>query len=324
MSIPGVPKASYGDLETLASLKHADRRNTPEALRETARQFESLFTRMLLKTMRETTFDDSMQGQGESFYRDMFDDQLAIELSKGNGLGLADVLVEQLKRAGVVSEEVQQPDGGFGFDAASRAAAPSGRLATTAPTSSVPFRPASREDFVRELWPHAEAAGAELGVDPRTLIAHAALETGWGQHFPTDASGRSSLNLFGIKATGGWRGDSVGSRTLEFSGGVAEQRVEQFRAYHSAGESFRDYVALIRDNPRYGAAKGTGDDAVAFGRALQRGGYATDPEYAAKLARVATQVTPPPGADVLKITSHSPITPSEAPASGLAASDLEI
>lgn len=273
-AVPAV-KSSFGDAEALASLKRADRSQTPEALRETARQFESLFTRMLLKSMRATSFDDSLGGQGEGFYRDMFDDQLAIELSKGKGLGLADMLVEQLKRTGLAGAG-EVPTAG------------------NAPTAG----DAAKDRFVHQLWPHAEAAGAELGVDPKTLLAHAALETGWGRHVPQGEDGRSSHNLFGIKATG-WNGERVQASTLEYADGTAQQRNEPFRAYESAGESFRDYVALIRDNPRYAAARGTGADTAAFARALQAGGYATDPDYAAKLERVAS---------VLKFTPAVPIS----------------
>lgn len=273
MSAPPAVK-SFGDAATLASLKRADRSQTPEALRETARQFESLFTRMLVKSMRETSFDDSMTGQGEGFYRDMFDDQLAIELSKGKGLGLADMLVEQLKRAGL--------------------AAPAGSAGATGAPS---VGDAEKDRFVRELWPHARAAGAELGVDPKTLIAHAALETGWGRHLPRGEDGRPSHNLFGIKAAG-WAGERVAAETLEYADLRAESRVEAFRAYGSAGESFRDYVSLLKGNPRYAAALGTGGDSAAFARALQAGGYATDPDYAAKLEQVA---------NVLKFTPGAPI-----------------
>ncbi|MCC6809094.1 MAG: glucosaminidase domain-containing protein [Deltaproteobacteria bacterium] len=216
-----------------------------------------------------------MTGQGEGFYRDLFDDQLAIELSKGKGLGLADMLVEQLKRAGLTQ---------------TGKAAPIGEMPDAGD--------AVKNRFVQELWPHAEAAGAELGVDPRTLIAHAALETGWGRHLPQGENGRPSHNLFGIKATA-WNGASVEAGTVEYEGGVAQERMARFRAYDSPGESFRDYVALIRDNPRYAGAKGTGADTASFARALQAGGYATDPDYAAKLARVAS---------VLKSTPAAPIS----------------
>jgi flagellar protein FlgJ len=309
MGLHATPPASFGDAAALASLKHADRSQTPEALRETARQFESLFTRMLLKSMRATSFDDSMTGQGELFYRDMFDDQLAIELSKGKGLGLADVLVEQLRRSGLA--------GGPAADQATSAAS------APAPANTVSRAPPSREQFVQDLWPHAQAAGAELGVDPRTLIAHAALETGWGRHLPADSAGRASHNLFGIKATGGWRGERVAAVTLEYSGGVAQARTEPFRAYDSTGESFRDYVALLRDNPRYAAARNTGADVAAFARALQAGGYATDPDYAAKLERVAREVPRPSSESTLKIAARAPISGDDGHASGLTAPTVE-
>lgn len=123
------------------------------------------------------------------------------------------------------------------------------------------------------------------------------LKRAGGRHLPQGEDGRPSHNLFGIKATG-WNGERVQARTLEFAGGAAQDRMEAFRAYDSTGESFRDYVALIRDNPRYAAAKGTGSDAAAYARALQAGGYATDPDYASKLEQVA---------GVLKFTSDPPI-----------------
>lgn len=315
MGLQATPPASFGDAATLASLKRADRSQTPEALRETARQFESLFTRMLLKSMRATAFDDSMTGQGELFYRDMFDDQLAIELSKGKGLGLADVLVEQLRRSGLAGGPAEDRAAGGVTAAASGSAATSGAAAARAPSS--------REQFVQELWPHAQAAGAELGVDPRTLIAHAALETGWGRHLPVDGAGRSSHNLFGIKATGAWRGERVNAATLEYSDGVAQARTEPFRAYGHAGESFRDYVALLRDNSRYAAARDTGIDVTAFAQALQAGGYATDPQYAAKLERVAREVHGLATDSTLKIAARAPITGHDGPATGLAAATLE-
>lgn len=312
MTIPAASKASFGDFEALSQLKHADRSRTPEALREAAKQFESLFTRMLLKSMRETSFGDSLTGEQGEFYQGMFDDQLAIELSKGKGLGLADMLVQQLARAGLVPADTAP-----GVDAASGAAAQTGR------TNAPQFAPGSREEFVRRLWPDAEAAARELGVDPRTLIAHAALETGWGRHFAQDAGGRPSLNLFGIKATGAWQGGSVGAKTLEFAGGVAHVKTESFRAYDSTAESFRDYVALLRDNPRYRDALGTGSDAAAFGRALQRGGYATDPQYAEKVARVAGQMADMSNPAALKAAARAPITESNELSASRASFKLE-
>jgi flagellar protein FlgJ len=140
------------------------------------------------------------------------------------------------------------------------------------------------------MWPHAQAASRELGVAPQTLIAHAALETGWGRSMPRGADGQPSFNLFGIKAGAHWQGPAVGASTVEFEGGVAGTRIEPFRAYDSPAASFGDYVALLRGSSRYAAALGTGDDAAAFAGALQRGGYATDPDYARKLASVVAGV----------------------------------
>jgi flagellar protein FlgJ len=147
----------------------------------------------------------------------------------------------------------------------------------------------TKQEFIEKMLPQAEAAGRELGVDPRAIIAQAALETGWGTSQPADATGNSH-NLFGIKAGAGWKGASVASATTEFDGGVAGTEVARFRAYGSAEASVNDYVSLLRDNPRYAAALNTGGDVHAFATALQRGGYATDPDYANKLVTVAGQI----------------------------------
>ncbi len=273
---------AYTDLQALGGLKHAARAERPEALREAARQFESIFTRMMLESMRSASMGDSLFDSQESgFYRDMFDDQLAVEMSRGKGLGLAEVLVRQLQQAGSVPDEQAT--------AASAAAGPATRAAAPA-AAGAPRLGGSPEAFVERMLPAVEKAATALGVAPRALLAHAALETGWGASMPTGADGRVSFNLFGIKASGNWQGGAVGSRTLEFIDGVAEQRVERFRAYSGPEESVADYVSLIGRSGRYAAARGTGDDVAAFANALQRGGYATDPRYAQKLTAVAETV----------------------------------
>jgi flagellar protein FlgJ len=163
-----------------------------------------------------------------------------------------------------------------------------------------------KEDFIRSLWPHARQVASELGVDPHALLAQAALETGWGRSVPCTAGGECSFNLFGIKAGGQWRGAQVAVPTLEYEGGVAVRKVERFRAYASAAESFRDYAKLIRDNPRYQDALNVGGDVAAFANALQRGGYATDPDYARKIVAVAGDVRD--SVSVLKADSNAPIS----------------
>jgi flagellar protein FlgJ len=149
---------------------------------------------------------------------------------------------------------------------------------------------AAKNGFVQDLWPQAEQAGLLLGVDPRHLIAQAALETNWGRNMPQDSAGRCSNNLFGIKASADWSSATVTNATQEFQSGAATSTAAQFKAYATPAQSFQDYVALLRNNARYATALNTGGDVQAFANGLQRGGYATDPEYASKIAAVATTV----------------------------------
>src|SRR6202011_808616 len=78
----------------------------------------------------------------------------------------------------------------------------------------------AKTSFVQDLWPQAQQAGQLLGVDPRHLLAQAALESNWGRNVPHDSAGRSSNTLFGIKASADWTGATVTSGTQEFQGGA--------------------------------------------------------------------------------------------------------
>lgn len=306
-STPLQTPAFNADPAGFSSLKLAAKAESPQALREAARQFESLFTQMMLKSMREASFGDSMTGsETTEFYQEMHDTQLAMELSKGRGLGLAEMLVQQLTKAGLSgSSEGGALPAGLQLPAARTAG-----IATELDVKGAAWPPASREEFVRQLKPHAEQAARELGVDPDTLIAHAALETGWGRSVPNGANGTSSFNLFGIKATGKWQGATVGVSTLEYDAGLATRRVERFRAYDSPADCFRDYASLLGGLDRYAAARGCGGDVGAFAKALQDGGYATDPAYATKLKAVAaslkTLLKDPPAAPLTVAQGEKP------------------
>jgi flagellar protein FlgJ len=307
------PAGFYADFAGLAALKKSAAQNDPKAVREAARQFESLFTRMMLKTMREAsaTSEDSMFNSKETqFYQGMFDDQLSVEMSKGKGIGLADMLVQQLTRDGLTKPAAPAKQSGSGPAIGATAPAitsPAVNGTTTSSNASAGVA-ASPQEFVEKMWPYAQEAAKQLGVDPHTLIAHAALETGWGRSVPTGVDGTSSNNLFGVKATGKWQGDAIASRTVEFEGGVAVNKVERFRAYATPAQSFKDYAAMIANNDRYAAARDTGSSSAAFASALQKGGYATDPAYAAKLAAVANRVHAMTSVDSLKTASDQPLT----------------
>jgi flagellar protein FlgJ len=351
----------YTDFAGLASLKKSAHNNDPEALRQVAKQYESLFTRIMLKSMREAVGKDPVFGSDESqTYEGMYDDQLSIELSKGKGLGLADLLVRQMQR---LTGGTAVARGTSGTDAATTTQTASGSNSGTAPGgrslrapgsasgvrsalpaesavgalglplparakaalqylqqagssagSAVPS-PASaqaQDNFISDLWPAARQAGQQLGVDPRNLIAQAALETNWGTRVPRDATGRSSNNLFGMKAGSQWSGTSVTAATQEYDNGAPISTTGQFRAYDTREQSFQDYVSLLRNSPRYTAALNTGSDTHAFANALQRGGYATDPAYASKIAAIAASIQQPAATSEpsLKSASARPINPN--------------
>jgi flagellar protein FlgJ len=308
MTVDAVKAGSALDPQALAALKREVRAGdeSPETLRAVAKQFESVFAQMLIKSMRATSFGGGLMDSEQSdFYRDIFDQQLAVDLSHGRGLGLADMLVQQLSKS---------PLGADGERATGLSSAP-GPLGTraapvTGPANSAAVPLSDRTDFVRELWPHAEAAGRALGVDPTLIVSHAALESGWGRATPVRADGATSHNLFGIKAGANWTGASANATTTEFEAGQAERRVETFRAYGSRAASVADYARLLAGSPRYAAALNSGTDATAFAGALQRAGYATDPAYAGKLVDVARQVRALRDDTSLKVASFAPITPA--------------
>lgn len=147
-----------------------------------------------------------------------------------------------------------------------------------------------RQAFLAAIKPGLADASARLGVAEEVLAAHAALESGWGRKPIRQSSGQDTNNLFGIKATGAWQGDSAEVMTTEFAGSLALKKRERFRSYADAGEAIRDFSQLLASNPRYRSALNTGSDARAYAEALVRGGYATDPGYADKLVRIASRL----------------------------------
>lgn len=148
----------------------------------------------------------------------------------------------------------------------------------------------AQHDFVSSIAPWAQEAGNRLGVAPEIVAAHAALESGWGNRPLKQAGGGDTNNLFGLKAGGNWRGDVAQAVTTEYEQGSAVPKVERFRSYPDRATAFRDYTQMLLTNPRYRSALNVGGDVHAFARGLAQGGYATDPAYAEKLARVATRI----------------------------------
>lgn len=296
------------DAQGLGQLKLQAKTDPAAGARPAARQFEALFIGIMLKSMRDALpknelFDNSTT----ELYTSMLDSQLAQQFSKGKGIGLAEMMLRQMQTHGMLAPAAEAGKTA-GTDHEQRQAhlnviANPGQVdlpvqGRALPEVSVPAdggrnaRPEGEEDFgdragfVDAMRPHAAEAAQSLGIPERFLIAQAALESAWGKREIRDAAGNHSHNLFGIKAGRGWTGAVVEAPTTEYVHGVAHRTTERFRAYASYADSFKDYAALLKNNPRYAPLFSRPLDAQGFARGLQEAGYATDPMYADKLVRV--------------------------------------
>ena len=272
------------DTRSLNNLKLEAGQNSPDAAKEAAKQFESLFMRELIKSMREATMKSGLlDGAQGDLGSDMLDQQLSVQMSGQPG-GLSEAIARQLSRQMGVAEPT--------FSVPSTLSLPqvTGRagVATKAAVSPINTTPApkGRDDFVQHLSSTAEAGSKESGIPASFMLGQAGHETGWGRSEIRNKDGSTSFNLFGIKAGKGWTGKVAEVTTTEYINGVPRKVVAKFRAYDSYEDSFRDYARLITDNPRYEKAQATArtGSAVAYAAELQKAGYATDPEYARKLS----------------------------------------
>lgn len=296
------------DSKGLESLKQSARQNSPDSLKAAAKQFEALFMNMIMKSMREATPQDGLfDNQQTKMYTSMLDQQMSQNMAS-RGVGLADVLIRQLSSSQMSTAVT--PDGADATKAVSdttdlRAeilrnmaernalahqrstaahALQSGAGVTS--TASASSKPAHVQAFQDKVAAHAEEASRTTGIPAKFMLGQAALESGWGKRVIRTADGGSSYNLFGIKAGSNWKGKTVDAVTTEYVDGVAQKRVEKFRAYDSYADSFRDYAQLMRNNPRYEKVLANASDVKGFAQGLQRAGYATDPNYATKLTNI--------------------------------------
>jgi flagellar protein FlgJ len=283
----------YTDFSGLAALKSHARKDQHAALDQVARQFESLFVQMMLKSMRDASFGGGLlDSQQSQFYRDMYDEQIALHLSQDKGIGLAAEIKRQLGGAIAPQYEGMTPREYLGTPVLAQPASAGDAVQDPDAVAARPgagqpvLLDGSPDTFLASLWPLAEEAAARLQLAPEAMLAQAALETGWGKHVMRRGDGSSSHNLFGIKADARWQGESVRVDTLEYQDGVAVKQRARFRAYPSYRESFHDYVDFLQRNPRYQDALRNTGDARAYFDALQDAGYATDPAYARKIGRI--------------------------------------
>lgn len=90
----------FHDPNGLQALKREAEHDPSKALLPVAKQFESVYLQMMLKSMRAAVPEsDLLNNESSKAYRDMFDNQLAVNLSEQGGIGLAKVMVQQLTPA---------------------------------------------------------------------------------------------------------------------------------------------------------------------------------------------------------------------------------
>ena len=268
--------ALAADGRSLNTLKLQAGQNTPASIKEAAKQFESLFMRELIKSMREATMKSGMlESAGGDLGADLLDQQLSVHMSGMPG-GLSEMIARQLSQQTA--------------PAASGAAAPETPARETAkPLSLAPTGPvktsSSQAEFVQRHSAAAARVEKDSGLPSGFMLGQAGHETGWGRSEIRMKGGAPSHNLFGIKAGPGWNGKVAEVTTTEYINGTPRKVVAKFRAYDSYEASFRDYARLITESPRYAQASQQTASVQGYANGLQRAGYATDPAYAAKLSR---------------------------------------
>ena len=294
------------DLKAGAELRAKAKQDPQAGLRQAAQQFEGMLLQMMLKSMRDATPQDGMMDSDQTrFFTSILDQQLAQNLSTQGDLGFAKLIEKQLGRSTAsdgadsasplaalqrslllqhaANSSARFAGGGAERNYGIRGTAAAGTVQESGETPSA-------GEFVNRVWPHAVDAANSIGVPPQFLIAHSALESGWGKSEIRRADGSPSYNLFGVKAGRNWQGETVDVQTTEYVNGEPQQTREKFRVYNSYAESFNDYASLIRNNARFSGVVGQ-QDGTQFARSLQQSGYATDPLYADKLNRIINGTT---------------------------------
>ncbi|MBD9659253.1 flagellar assembly peptidoglycan hydrolase FlgJ [Pantoea sp. PNT03] len=284
--------AAY-DSRSLNDLKREAAADPKGKAMQVAKQVEGMFVQMMMKSMRAALPQDGLLSNDQTrLFTSMYDQQIAQDIGK-RGLGMADIIVKQMQPA-------QEPDETAGTvpmkldNSFIYSNLPSNQLEQMV-RKAVPRLPVSpsslpsdSNDFIAQLAQPAQVASQQSGIPHHLILAQAALESGWGQRQILTRDGKPSYNVFGIKASGDWKGETTDIMTTEYEGGAAKKVRASFRVYGSYMEALSDYVKLLSNNPRY-AAVANAPSAEQGARALQAAGYATDPKYAQKLVGMIQQ-----------------------------------
>lgn len=271
MTVQGI---ATSDFQGLNELKNKAKLNQQEALPEVAKQFEGIFLQSMLKAMRtgQHFLDESspFNGKNQETFQDMLDGQYANNIANSKGIGLADMLTKQLSHSEAEKKSATNP--------IDEAHAPLDHHDSSS-TAVI-------DHFVKTLWPKAKEAAATIGLDPKILMAQAALETGWGKFIAKAADGTSSNNLFNVKTGNNKNFDSIQIRTTEYIADNPINVTESFRKYSSVEQSVDDYVSLIKGSDRYQEALANANNPELYVNELHKAGYATDPKYSTKILSI--------------------------------------
>lgn len=137
------------------------------------------------------------------------------------------------------------------------------------------------KDFIAAIGPAAQASMRASKIPASFTIAQAALESGWG----TSKTAINAKNLFNIKADPSWKGPTWSMASEEHLNGKDVVVPALWRMYPNWQACFDDRSKFFATNNRYkNCYKAVGGEAWA--RAVAAAGFATDPNYAAKLIAV--------------------------------------
>ncbi|MDN7182038.1 flagellar assembly peptidoglycan hydrolase FlgJ [Caballeronia sp. SEWSISQ10-4 2] len=286
-----------------------------QGLKAAAKQFDAVFTQMMLKSMREATPSDSpFDSHDSATFTSMLDQQLAQNVG-AKGIGVADMMLKQLMRnagattsadgAGASGDSSANAGNMAAMNAMAKAyanaagssASSKASLSGSGYSADSALTPPARgvgsdkvASFVDRLAAPAQAASSATGIPARFIIGQAALESGWGKREIKNSDGSSTHNVFGIKATSDWTGKTVSAVTTEYVHGKAQKVVEKFRSYDSYEDALTDYASVLKSNPRYAPVVEASRDAAGFAHGMQKAGYATDPQYAKKLISIMRHI----------------------------------
>ncbi|MFS2060484.1 flagellar assembly peptidoglycan hydrolase FlgJ [Kosakonia cowanii] len=297
---PSVPQDAAFDAHSLDKLKLAARNDSPQALKAVAKQMEGLFVQMMLKSMRQASFKDGLfNTQQSEMFTSLYDQQISQNIADKGKMGFADLMVKQLsgKSDAVAETTTATREVPLNISPARFIGVPL-RLQTEVPQQAqanneraalpeVPAIPGG--GFISRMMAPAMAVARLSGIPHQLIIAQAALESGWGKQEILTEEGKPSHNLFGVKATAEWHGETTEITTTEYENGVAQKIKDKFKVYSSYAEALEDYTSLISRNPRYKNVVKSETPEIAA-KALQSAGYATDPAYAKKLINIIQQV----------------------------------